>query len=224
MELLLLEKLIIYSATWCDTVSLLSNMSFPSLRSFEISSPHDLPILPDLPALLLRANGRNITRLALTEFKNERGEEFYLDALRNMPLLQDVEIEFWQSSDPIYGGFFANLLGISAEEDTSSTMSQCILPRLERFTFVGPIQVNAFETAGSPPVEELQFDKVLLEVLQGRRTLVVEPDSNKRLLRFCEIKTESSLDQPQSDAIKGLQKLVGGGLSLSVVVGGKPWL
>ena len=231
VELLHLEKLIIYSATWSDTVTLLSNMSFPCLRSFEISSPQTGPLLEELPELLILANGRNITRLSLTEYRNDKEDQCYIDLLRKMPLLEEVELDFLPDSKQMNTQFIVDLLQAYPLPQTLPSGDQIvsedfILPLLQRFTFVGPVKttdrLDSDEVADNHGAD---FPKELLRVLGQRR----RRSEGGKLLGIFEMKVENDLSELRpseftSEVMQGLQSLVTEGLSLSINVGGTSWL
>lgn len=130
IQLVKLQRFIVYSAAWGDLMRLLSFISFPLLESFEINSLLDDVVFSQLSTVLLRATtndgiaGRYLTRLVLSELvflsRLPSESECQLKAFfMEMSMLEDLEIDVSKKADKQKAAlcvwWFVDILGIQNE-------------------------------------------------------------------------------------------------------------
>ncbi|KDR73083.1 hypothetical protein GALMADRAFT_101535 [Galerina marginata CBS 339.88] len=202
-----LARLVLYSATWEDTLHLLSYTSAPELTTLEFSSPQN----EDLPSLtpVLDQLGCQLTQLKLTDFVFTKEEEpKLLEFVREISSLEELDINLQAHSTPV-SDFLVELLKShpSPPDDADEELAEEIffLPVLRRFLFCGPVKTKA------------DFSKMLLDALKRRRVL-------GRLSQFDLIAKGECQHAPTPVLKEEFQALVDGGLRLSISFDSSSWL
>lgn len=218
IELPLLQELLIYSASWADISRLLGKMTVPSLETLEISAPHlDIGEPVELPATLLCDPKCRLKRLRLSEWSFVCAEPEFLQHLRVIASLEELDIDMQSCSVPITELLLPDILELGEPNplDSSSDNDITFLPNLQILKFSGPISVTSNN-----------YDDNLTSLIEKRlerskRCLGTPPVSR---LKVFEIITEKTYPFTPSPSVKQrLSKLVDEGLQLKVKFSETPW-
>jgi F-box-like len=229
----LLKELVIYSAHLTDISRLLVKMTVPLLETLEISAPQiDVFSEPiDLSALFLCNPKCHLKRLRLSEWLSVCAESEFIQHLRALPSLEELDIDMqpcnllitelphdidMQPCNFPITELPHDILELAKPNSSPSDDDMPFLPNLQIFKFSGPIVVT-----------NTDYDDNLTSLIEKRL------DHSKRCLtgilpisrlKVFEVITEKTYPFTPSPSVKQrLSKLAAEGLRLEVKFSETPW-